>query len=149
MRWLSDFFIRLLNWSAPLLGRKRLANINTDEVVGLLDQDRAPVVLVDVRSNAEIEVSRIPGAITRAEFEAKRDQFSNHIVVAYCTIGGRSLLFASRCAETGMDARNYRGSILAWCEAGRPLAAPDGSFTKKLHTYSRLFQVPNGYERAS
>lgn len=147
MIWLSRVFITLLNTIAPILGRKQVVNLDTEEVVLLLEQEGESVVMVDVRSDEEVEVSRIPGAVTKAEFEHRRDEFRNHTVIAYCTVGGRSLVYAEKLSREGYSVRNYQGSIIAWCEAGRPLITSTGKATRRLHTYSRmLFRAPNGYE---
>ena len=149
MIWLSKFFINLLNLAVRLLGRQPVTNVDTDEVVCLIERSGKPVVLVDVRSPDEIAVSKIPGAITRAEFEMRREQLTNHTVIAYCTVGGRSFMFASRYSQTGLKVYNYRGSILAWCGSGRPLVAPDGSATSRVHTYTRLLRAPEGYQQTN
>lgn len=144
---LSEIFIRLFNWLAPFLGRKRVQNVDTTEVIQLLERSDRPVVLVDVRNESEINVSRIPDAITRAEFEADIQQYRRHLVVTYCTVGGRSLMYAANLASDGFEVRNYQGSILAWCAAGQPLVDSNRQPTKRVHTYSRkLFKPPPGYE---
>jgi rhodanese-related sulfurtransferase len=45
------------------------------------------VVLVDVRTPAEQNVSMIPTAIRKETFERTRDAYTDHTIVAYCTIG--------------------------------------------------------------
>ena len=110
MIWLSQIFIGLCNFLAPMVGIKRVAELDTQEVVALLEQAEDSVVLVDVRSEPEIAVSMLPGAITRAEFEQNRQAFAGRIVVPYCTVGGRSLVYAWKLADQGIDVRNYRGS---------------------------------------
>jgi rhodanese-related sulfurtransferase len=147
MIWFSHLFISMMNFLAPLFGRPRVGDVGTDDLVRLLGSGDGSCVLVDVRSDCEIGVSTIPGAIDRDEFFARREELANKLVIAYCTVGGRSLLFAQRCANSGFAVRNYRGSILAWCAAGKRLVAPDGSQTNRVHTHNRLFEAPIGYER--
>lgn len=139
--------IRFLNLMAPLLGQHRVTNIKTNEVARLCEQSKQDVVLVDVRTAAEIAVSTIPGAISRAEFEAQREQMANRTVIAYCTVGGRSLIFAWRYSRRGVKVKNYVGSILAWCDSGRPLNGPKGSPTNRVHTYSRILSAPKSYQQ--
>lgn len=131
-----------------MVGKRRVVEVDTQEVVALLEHGEDSVVLVDVRSEPEIAVSMLPGAITMAEFEQNRKKFAGRTVVPYCTVGGRSLIYSWKLAAQGIDARNYRGSLLGWCAAARPLVTREGVETKKVHTYSRLFfKVPQGYER--
>jgi rhodanese-related sulfurtransferase len=145
--WLSRLFVGLMNLVAPLLGRARVGDVDTDELARRLDGRDESFVLVDVRSDEEVGVSMIPGAITRDQFAHRRDELAGKLVIAYCTVGGRSLLFAQQCAKDGFEVLNYRGSILEWCAAGRPLVTPDGSPTRRVHTHSRVFDVPRGYQR--
>ena len=48
------------------------------------------IVLVDVRSESENSVSVIPGAITKAQYEADPKKFAGKTAVCYCLSGGRS-----------------------------------------------------------
>lgn len=104
------------------------------------------IVLVDVRSAGEIAVSMIPGAISRFEFEASRDQYRGTEVITYCTVGARSADYAEKLLDDGFHARNYAGSILDWVGAGLPVVTPDGEPTQRVHVYSRRFSVPPPYE---
>ena len=110
------------------------------------------VVLVDVRSPEERGVSMLPGAVSRAEFEAAlaepgADVASGRTVVAYCTIGFRSSAWAKQMAERGVRVFNMEGSILAWTHAGGPLVANDGAPTRRLHVYGRRWNLAApGYE---
>ncbi len=144
---LSKLFVSLMKLVTPFFGKVRVAEITTEELASRLDEGDQSIVLVDARSESEMAVSMIPGAISQAEFLLKRQEFAGKTIVAYCTVGGRSLLLAQRYAKEGFQALNYRGSILAWCQAGRSLVTPDGSPTTRLHTHSPLFQAPDGYER--
>jgi sodium/bile acid cotransporter 7 len=96
-------------------------------------QQRDEVLLVDVRTEAERAVSTLPGAIPAEDFDPS--QAHGRTVVAYCTIGYRSGLWAAEQREHGVDAANLQGSLLAWTHAGQPLVAPDGSETRRLHVY--------------
>lgn len=109
------------------------------------------VVLVDVRSPEERGVSMLPGAVSRAEFEAALAESGTAVaagrtVVAYCTIGFRSSAWARRMAERGVRVFNMEGSILAWTHAGGPLVA-NGASTQRLHVYGRRWNLAApGYE---
>ena len=129
-----------------LVGRARVEIISTVELRSLLADQNSLVTLIDVRSEAEQAVSRIPGAVTQHEFENAADSYPRKHVVTYCTVGGRSYLYARRLVAAGIDARNYRDGILGWCRAGLPLESPEKEVTVAVHPYWRIFQVPEQYE---
>lgn len=72
------------------------------------------VVLVDTRTPDEVAVSRLPNAFTAEQFEGRKEEFQEALIVAYCTIGYRSCQYAEKLRGRGFDARNLEGSILAW-----------------------------------
>lgn len=110
------------------------------------EQPKASFVLVDVRAAKEQAVSMIPGAITAQQYEKNRKRFAGKTVIAYCTVGVRSEEYARKLVSSGKAALNFKGSILAWCEANHPLVTPDGKPTKRVHTYSaRYNKVPSKY----
>jgi len=102
-------------------------------------------VIVDVREDVETNVSIIPGAITQAEFEKRIEQHRDKVVVAYCTVGYRSGVYAAELCKQGWDARNYQGSILDWCSKQLPVATLGGSPTKRVHTYDSSYALASGY----
>ena len=111
-----------------------VADVSPAEVESLRETRGA--VLVDVRTPEERAVSMIPGAITEEEFAAQKEQLKDRPVIAHCTIGYRSGLFAKELAAEGYDARNLAGSILAWVHAGYPVIDPEtGEPTARVHTY--------------
>ena len=103
-------------------------------------------VLVDVRSYEETNVSIIPGAITKEQFEENIDQYRDRIVIVYCTIGHRSGEYTTRLIEQGIAAKNFKGSIIAWCASQQALVTPEGKTTHRVHTYSSKYKVPASYE---
>ena len=104
------------------------------------------VVFVDVREREEFAVSHLPGAILVDAFEKSAAQHRDAKVIAYCTIGYRSGLYAAKLREKGFDAYNLRGSLLSWVHAGRPLVDEAGD-TKRLHVYGRKWDLaPAGYD---
>ncbi|WDQ17195.1 rhodanese-like domain-containing protein [Rhodopirellula sp. P2] len=149
MIWLSEQFVLWLNRIAPFIGLTRVEEISTEELARRLEQNDPSIVLVDVRSEPERNVSHIPGSISRDEFQSRQREFQNRTVVASCTIGGRSWIFAQRCLRRGMKARNYRSGILGWCESGGELVSADGTRTQRVHTHNRFLRAPAGYESAT
>jgi rhodanese-related sulfurtransferase len=103
-------------------------------------------VLVDVRSDEEVNVSVIPGAITKAEYEKNRAQYNGRTVIPYCTIGGRSAKYASILQKEGVPVKNFEGSILEWVSAELPLVTLDGKETNRVHIYSDRYKIPAKYE---
>ncbi|QDT07748.1 molybdopterin biosynthesis protein MoeB [Rubripirellula lacrimiformis] len=128
-----------------LLGRPPVRSISTEEVRKATTKHGSPIVLVDVRDDSEQRVSRIPGSISLKEFNAAPNRHRGKTIVPYCTIGGRSYLFARRLVAKGFDAQNYRDSILGWVHCGLPLETPTGQPTNAIHPYWSIFQVPDAY----
>lgn len=128
------------------LGRPHVATISTEELRWQLTNGKSHPVLVDVRSRSEQSVSKIPGAITLDEYESDAEYFTGRCVVIYCTVGGRSYLYARKLVAAGIDAVNYRDGILGWCRGGLPLESPDKQATVAVHPYWRIFRVPDQYD---
>ena len=103
-------------------------------------------VLVDVRSPAERAVSTLPGALTPDQFEDQIEELEHCTVVAYCTVGARSSMYARRMGRKGIPVLNLEGSLLAWTHAGGELT--DGSSpTKRLHVFGPKWNLTaDGYE---
>ena len=145
-------------------GGSKVETIGTKELVQLLSQQRkivqeaqqngqpnppAEVILVDVRSDKEIAVSVIPGAISKADFEKNSANHRNKLVIPYCTVGGRSEKYAKQLAQDGWKVKNYKGSILEWIGAEQPLVTLKGEPTNRVHTYSNSYQVPAKYQQVT
>lgn len=101
----------------------------------------ARVLIVDTRTPDEQAVSMIPGAITQAEFEARKESCRDRPIVAYCTIGARSGAYAQELMRAGFQVYNLKGSILGWTQAGLPLADPAGHATKRVHVYGKEWDL--------
>lgn len=105
------------------------------------------IVLVDSRSADERAVSTIPGAISREDLAQRADELAGAAIVTYCTIGHRSSEHARELRRDGWEARNLRGSLLAWTHAGGGLVDGEGRPTRRLHVYgSRWDLAADGYE---
>lgn len=126
-------------------------DVPTLDVEAIQAAERAgeKLLLVDVRSPEEIAVSMIPGAVTRREYERHADDYSDYRIVPYCTVGARSAKYTRQLRERGVSAVNFRDSIIGWVEAGQALVTPDGEPTKRVHTYSDRFDVPEPYEKVT
>lgn len=122
--------------------------VTAEQIVALQNDELASgrYLVVDVRSVAESDVSVLPGAMALAEFERTVDQHQSKTIIAYCTIGVRSGWYANRLKTHGWNAYNYKGSIIDWCKNGLPLVTPEGDATHRVHTYNRMYSVPEQYE---
>ena len=109
----------------------------------------AEFVVVDVRTEKEVNVSIIPGAITKAQYEQDSAKYQGKLVIPYCTVGGRSGAYAKQLAGKGIKVKNYLGSILKWVDAGLPLVTLDGQPTNRVHTYSDRYRIPAKYEQVT
>jgi rhodanese-related sulfurtransferase len=104
------------------------------------------IVLIDVRSSDEWNVSIIPGAITKEQYEANVEAYAGRTVVAYCLSGGRSGSMVRKLKARGVPAVDLEGSILGWCHKGLPLTTLSGKPTHRVFTYSSDNTVPAPYE---
>ncbi|QDV41752.1 molybdopterin biosynthesis protein MoeB [Stieleria neptunia] len=145
-------------------GGPKIETISTDQLQALLKKQQQAVasakasggeappanfVLVDVRSDAEVNVSIIPGAITKKQYEANRQDYQGRTVIPYCTVGGRSGAYAKQLVAKGVTVKNYKGSILKWIDAELPLVTLDGKPTNRVHTYSDRYKIPSKYEQVT
>lgn len=130
-----------LNYREDFHGIKELS------VENLLNmQSKAPIILVDVRTDAERAISIIPGAISENEFNQKKENFKGIPIVAYCTIGYRSGLFAKKIMQEGFLSYNLIGGVLAWAEAGQSFQNNHGK-TNLVHVYAEEWNIlPIGYK---
>jgi rhodanese-related sulfurtransferase len=117
----------------------QVKGINVTQLQQLRQQNQK-IILVDVRSPEEIAVSYIPGAITKEEFERNLGQYQDTKVIAYCTIGYRSGLYAQKLKQQGIDILNLEGSLLAWSHAGGKLVNAKG-ITNRVHVFGRQWQL--------
>ncbi len=121
-----------------------IPDISVEEYLKLKKEEK--VVLVDVREPREQEVSMIPGAITKKEFEKDIKKYKNNIIVLYCTIGYRSGLYTQKLVKKNYKVMNLIGSVLAWAHAGQPFIGPKGE-TRRVHVYGKKWNLlPRGYE---
>ncbi|MBT3584422.1 MAG: rhodanese-like domain-containing protein [Halobacteriovoraceae bacterium] len=123
-----------------------VAVIEAHEAIKLTAQKDSRTVLVDVREQKERNVSIIPGAISKAEFENRHLEFKNYQVIPYCTIGYRSSEYVRILTQRGFKAYNLKGSILSWIHAGGTLIDKSGP-TKKVHVFGEAWNfAPNDYQ---
>ena len=87
-----------------------------------------PVVLLDVRTDAEVLRGLIEGAkhIPLNTLPARFGELDPHAeLVVYCQSGARSAQACAWLAEQGFARlHNLQGGLAAWARAGLPIAAP-------------------------
>jgi rhodanese-related sulfurtransferase len=171
--WISALAVTALSlWGQDAQGQlggllnrgPSVETISTSDLVAKFNQQRkaeqqaresqqavkpADFVVVDVRSDAEIKVSIIPGAITKAQFEQNREKYRDRTVIPYCTIGGRSGAYARQLAKNGVKVKNYQGSILDWVKNELPVVTLEGKPTTRVHTYSDRYKIPAKYQQVT
>ncbi|NNH74013.1 rhodanese-like domain-containing protein [Nocardia uniformis] len=85
-----------------------------------------PGVLLDVREDDEWQLGHAPGAIhiPMVDVPARIDEldYDTQIYVV-CRQGGRSIQVVKYLEHVGFEAVNVAGGMVAWQQAGRPLAA--------------------------
>lgn len=129
---------------AMRLQHPRVPTVDVAEARQLVE---AGALWVDVRTPEERSVSRIPGALDAEAVEAAPASFHGQVLVAYCTIGVRSADWAAERRADGLDVRNLAGSVMSWARADEDFATPDGTPTRRVHTWSARFDwLPEGYE---
>jgi rhodanese-related sulfurtransferase len=96
-------------------------NVNVAEAIALIEGD---ALLLDVREDNEWESGRAPNAVHIAlnEVPDHVEEFSNErLIVCVCRSGGRSGRAAKFLVESGKDAVNLEGGMLAWSAEGEPV----------------------------
>lgn len=112
------------------------------------------VWLVDVRSDEEQRVSMISGAMTRAEYVARRASEQPDRVVAYCTLGIRSGQWVDQHQSTDVPAFNLSGGIVGWTHVAGPLVEPGRQrgrdtrpSTRRVHVQGEFWNlIAEGYD---
>jgi rhodanese-related sulfurtransferase len=107
----------------------------------LADTQRAPPILLDVRSEAEYAVSHLRDA-QQVDPDSNVDDVLSQLPrdrpwVLYCSVGYRSSHLAQRLMQAGAtEISNLDGAIFSWVREGRDLQS-DGPGTR-VHPYSKI-----------
>ena len=112
----------------------------------MIPADPERLLFVDVRKEAEQEVSMLPGAITDKEFLKKPGAYRDRLVIAYCTIGYRSGGFAQKLQKKSIPVLNLQGGILVWLHAHGKVYK-HGKAVNRVHVYGKKWDlVPSAYK---
>jgi sodium/bile acid cotransporter 7 len=118
--------------------------ISVNDAIRLFKKGK--VVFVDLRTSEEMEVSALPGAISKEEYLRDPSRFDGMTMIAYCTISYRSGIFVKEMTEKGTSFYNLAGGILAWVHEGGKIFDAHGE-TKRIHVYGEKWNYPPaGYE---
>lgn len=116
--------------------------ISPDDVLQLERQGK-DLVLIDAREADEMAVSMLPGAISEEELLHHLDRYADSFLVAYCTIGYRSGLFAKAMIDRKVIVHNLKGGILGWLHAGGAVYS-DGRIVHRVHVYGSKWDLAPG-----
>jgi len=92
-----------------------------DLAAWLRDEKRAPPLLLDVRTRAEVSLASLKGAVVLPlqELVDGLDELAEHRerpIVCFCHHGIRSLSAAALLEEAGFTVTSLRGGIDAWSQ---------------------------------
>lgn len=127
---------KIKEWTSDIDRKFSVPKISASQLLNHSNKDK-DVVIVDVRSNDEIQVSKIPGAISLEQFRLRSDSLKNKEIIAYCTIGYRSSKFVRSILSKFPKAKNLEGSIISWVHAGGKIVDSNENETKRIHAYGR------------
>lgn len=96
-------------------------------------------------SSSVILIRGISGAISKAEFEKRRHQYKNKLIISYCTIGIRSGSYTRKLLSQGLHAKNLRGGVLNYAHQGLKFFH-NNKETKNIHIHNEAWNLlPKGY----
>jgi rhodanese-related sulfurtransferase len=105
-----------------------IQEIDSAGLSALQDDEAQTLLLVDVRSHAEMAQGMLPGAIAVPMHlvPLRLEEWRNHErIVFYCRTGARSGQVCAFMQQQGLDnSINLRGGIVDWCRNGLPIEAP-------------------------
>ncbi len=115
--------------------------ISAGELRDWLASADPPPLLLDVREEAEYQVSHLRGAVrvdpSEAEPELPAGVDQDTTIVAYCSVGYRSTALVESLTQRGFtNVKNLDGSIFEWANRGLPVVR-DGQEVRQVHPYDR------------
>eukprot|EP00062_Callorhinchus_milii_P011664 gi/632957852/ref/XP_007894710.1/ PREDICTED: uncharacterized protein LOC103180580 [Callorhinchus milii] len=137
-------------------------NVSSDSLEQLLKEDRDRVVLVDVRSPGEFEVSHLQGAVRVEPDNTAMDSVIQQLdlglaggeelreIICYCTTGYQAAHLAQNLntfleSECGRGLRgqlkvsNLEGGFLKWTRENRAIVDSSNQPTTSVHPYNELW----------
>ena len=105
--------------------------IDSQQLAALLQESGKDLLLVDVRTPAEMAQGMLPGAagVPMHLVPLRLDEWrSRKKIVVYCRTGARSAQVCAFLQQHGIDqAINLRGGIVDWYRRGMPIEIPSAS----------------------
>ena len=108
-----------------------IQEIDSQQLTALLEDGPEDLLLVDVRTPAEMAQGMLPGAqaVPMHLVPLRLDQWRNQKkIVVYCRTGARSAQVCAFLQQHGIDrAINLRGGIVDWYRRGLPIETPSAA----------------------
>jgi len=127
-----------------------ISTISSDDILQA-SSSTSPCYFIDVRTEDEIKISKLPNSVTKHKFE---NEIMNNIgkdvlLIPYCTIGYRSGVYGTYLLNNGFtNVKNGEGVVL-WTYTGKPLIKDLNNFqqeTYEVHTYGKKWDLlADGY----
>jgi rhodanese-related sulfurtransferase len=139
MSWADVFALVKREWpEVPQMTTQELAR-------RMAEGDASALVLIDVRSRQEYQVSHLPGAVwaetPRQVEDVLKGRTKHDVIVLYCSAGVRSSKAAARLIKSGYTSVfNLKGSIFQWANERRPVLR-DGKLVDVVHPYDERWGV--------
>lgn len=135
--WAQTAFDRKLE----SLYRNSVATITASELSALMNSG-TPVVLFDIRSAEEYEISHIRAAnfLDYNSFNTRMvDKFKKDSpIIVYCSVGYRSERVGEKLKSAGFkNVKNLYGGIFQWVNEGHTVVNKTNHPTDSVHTYNR------------
>tara|TARA_R110001592_G_scaffold256196_2_gene519897 strand:+ start:2119 stop:2613 length:495 start_codon:yes stop_codon:yes gene_type:complete len=116
---------------------KEVSNISPIEAKSLIESPK--VLILDVREQAEYEVSHLSGA-KRFTPELLKNIEPDTEILVYCTVGVRSASLAKELQAQGFsNVHNIDLGIVNWKNEGLEVVDNKGQATEKVHVYKGIF----------
>ncbi len=120
------------------LYRHSVPLISTNE----LSQEKDNLVILDIRSKKEFEVSHIEGArfvdYDRFSTDDVKELSVESEIVVYCSVGYRSEKVGEKLLKSGYtNVRNLYGGIFQWKNDGYEVVDMQSKPTDSVHTYNK------------
>lgn len=127
--------------------QKNFAAVKEIKVADAIKENNDSTVLfVDIRTKGEISVSTLPKAVTKDDFLRDKALYKDKKIIAYCTIGYRSGLFAAEMEKEGITVYNLSAGILGWIHEGGKVYDSRG-IVQRVHVYGKDWDyAPEGFE---
>ncbi|WP_082338054.1 rhodanese-like domain-containing protein [Roseivirga seohaensis] len=123
--------------TARLFYPKEVLNISPSEAKNLIQSQK--LLILDVREQAEYEVSHLSGA-KRFTPEVLKSIEPDTEILVYCTVGVRSASLAKELKNQGFsNVHNIDLGIVNWKNQGFEVVDDKEQTTEKVHVYKGIF----------